>query len=93
LFFFINFQKTPGALTLHEKRHTGIKPYICQFDGCGKAFVEGSNLTRHMNTHTKEKNHICPSCGRGFGRLFLLEIHLRTHTGLYYFFFISKEKK
>ncbi len=33
----------------------------------------------HEATHTKP--HACPECGRRFARVWLLQIHHRTHTG------------
>jgi uncharacterized Zn-finger protein len=32
----------------HMRVHTQEKPYVCTFDGCGKAFALASALTIHM---------------------------------------------
>ena len=38
----------------------------CTF--CDKVFQRRDKLTRHILTHTQEKPHVCPDCGKGFGR-------------------------
>ena len=39
----------------HMRTHSNLKPFVCQVEGCGKAFRLGKDLTRHTRVHTGEK--------------------------------------
>ena len=54
-----------------------LKQQILQH--CSMRFADGSNLRRHIQTHTNEKPHVCKQCGKAFARGSILKEHMRTH--------------
>ena len=70
-------------LQVHERAHTGEKPFKCRVEGCDKAFATGYGLKSHTRTHTGEKPYKCPheECGKAFKTSGDLQKHVRTHTG------------
>ncbi|KAF8241620.1 hypothetical protein K440DRAFT_569154, partial [Wilcoxina mikolae CBS 423.85] len=41
-------------LARHTRIHTVIRPFPCDIPGCGKAFIQRSQLTVHLRIHTGE---------------------------------------
>jgi hypothetical protein len=37
----------PSSLRIHGHSHSGEKPYVCKYPGCGKSFSVRSNMKRH----------------------------------------------
>lgn len=55
---------TSNSLDIHNRTHTGERPYQCDFDGCEKRFSDASTLHVHKRLHTNENPYVCHLCGR-----------------------------
>ncbi|XP_039637263.1 GDNF-inducible zinc finger protein 1 [Perca fluviatilis] len=67
------------ALLLHERTHTGAKPFECT--DCAARFTQNSALKMHRRTHTGEKPFACDECDARFTQKHMLSYHKRSHTG------------
>ena len=82
--FHCNFKcESQSALRIHERTHTGDKPYSCL--QCNKNFETKSNLKTHKWIHrseeTGERPYSCFTCNKKFRRLDYLKKHKLLHTG------------
>lgn len=68
-----------AKLKLHERTHTGEKPYKCHI--CDRAFAEKGNLEKHRRTHTRETPYLCRECGETFCHSYQLKRHKMKHLG------------
>ncbi|XP_064197331.1 GDNF-inducible zinc finger protein 1 [Anguilla rostrata] len=67
------------ALVLHQRTHTGDRPYHCT--DCSAKFSQSSALKTHRRTHTGEKPFSCDQCDARFTQNHMLSYHKRCHTG------------
>ena len=67
------------ALDNHMKyKHSNDRNYICDVEGCGKAFKSKSNLAQHKQTHSEERPHQCPYCEKAYKHFKDLLTHVDT---------------
>ncbi|KAL1130792.1 hypothetical protein AAG570_012033 [Ranatra chinensis] len=71
---------TSSNLSRHKQTHRSLDSQSAKkCVTCGKAYVSMPALAMHLLTH--KLNHACGVCGKLFSRPWLLQGHLRSHTG------------
>lgn len=64
---------------MHVYGHTGIKPFVCDYQDCGRGFMSKFKLERHSLIHSSPRHHKCPYCDKSFNRKDHLKNHMITH--------------
>ncbi|KAF8588905.1 hypothetical protein K439DRAFT_1613240 [Ramaria rubella] len=55
----------PSSLRTHQSVHTGFRPFICLYPGCGRTFSVASNMRRHLRKHSGSSSTSGPELDTG----------------------------